>query len=650
MRQETEKEIQDIEARLQTLPKGTLTYKKINGKEQPYLQWNEKGHIKSVYIKLNEREQILVELEEKEQLQRRIKYLRQYESRIAEILSRNPFLANSPGIGYQDFETIMKENMFYVDKTSFIPQWWESKAQVTLITRPRRFGKTLMLSTVNCFFSTLYQNRHDLFRELSIWKNAGYRKLQGSIPTLFLSFAAVKDTDYPSAIQTISYYLLQLYDQFHFLISDDRLDANDKKTYSDLREELRQSREDSCCFALHALCSLLHKYYGKKVIVLLDEYDTPMQEAYINGYLPQIKTFMRKLFNLTFKTNASLEKGLITGITRITKESMFSDINNISVCSLTSSKYAECFGFTEKEVFDSLECHNAEEKQTVKEWYDGFTIGNQRDIYNPWSITNYLTERRFRPYWANSGGYGLLERLFLQGSNEMKSDLESLLKGETVEKTIDESFTFDELEQNPEAFWSLLLSAGYLKADDVVFGEELHCKLSVTNKETMLFFQNIVKNWFCKVSSACNRFQKALLTNDVEAMNAYLNQIAVETISFFDVGVRPSEKAPERFYHGFVLGLLVDMREEYDLLSNRESGFGRYDIMLVPKDKTKQAFVFEFKVWDERKEKTLEDTLIQAKRQIEEKKYCAQLEQNGVDREKIRMYGVAFKGKEVLVG
>lgn len=642
--------IEEVEKRLAELPKGTLTYKTINGKKQPYLQRNERGHCKSIYIKISERERVLLELEERKQLQDRLELLRRYHQRIADVLTGNPFLANRPGIGYQDFETMINGNMFYVDKTHFIKAWWESDTQVSLITRPRRFGKTLMLSTVNCFFSILYKDRGDLFRRFRIWKEKSYRTLQGTYPTIFITFAAVKDSCFADAIGTLSSYFLQLFEQHRYLVQDGGLDELDKKLFYEYEEGFQKQEEQYCCFAIRTLCQLLYKYYDKKVILLLDEYDTPMQEAYMNGYWNEMAAFMRKLFNLSFKTNTMLERALITGITRITKESMFSDVNNMVVYSVTSAKYADCFGFTEQELIDSLDCHDVAEQSVVKEWYDGFTIGNLTDIYNPWSIINYISERELQPYWANSGGYGLIDRIILQGKNHLKEELVDLLNGGSIHKCIDENITFAELDDNPEAIWSLLLAGGYLKADDVRVCGETECNLSVTNRETMFVFDKMIRGWFRRAKRDCNYFAKALLADDVDGMNAYLNNIAMEVISVFDVGNHPSESAPERFYHGFVLGLLVDLREEYEVSSNRESGYGRYDVLLMPRKNGYDGIILEFKVFDVKKEKSLEDTVANAHRQIKEKGYREKLLNRGVPKEQIRSYGFAFRGKCVLIG
>lgn len=645
-----ERRIKEIEKRIEELPKGTLTYKNIKGKRQPYLQRTENGKSVSVFIKVSERERILAEIEERRNLQDELARLTAYCDRIADILSDNPYLAHTPGIGYQRIDEIIDEKVLYVDKTHFIKEWWESKCQVSLITRPRRFGKTLMLSTVNCFFSTLYEDRKDIFEGLKIWKYEEYRRMQGTFPVIFMSFAAVKASDFSGAIHTISRYCYDLYVTHGYIMDADVLSDEDKSIYTRYREGLGNEDIEYCKSAMAVLSYLLFRYHGKKVIILLDEYDTPLQEAYMKNYWEQMIDFMRGCFNETFKSNQYLCKALLTGITRITKESMFSDINNIEIYTTTSTKYADAFGFLEKEVFDCLECQDIEEKQQVKEWYDGYIFGGVSDIYNPWSIISYVANRQFRLYWANSGGYGLASRLILRGKNTIKNDLQNLLQGKSICKVLDENISFDELDNNPEAVWSFLLAAGYLKADHVKFVGMTECNLTITNRETLVLFQKMIGQWFAKADVEYNAFCNALIKGDVELMNTYINYVAMEMVSVFDVGRRPSEKAPERFYHGLVLGLVVDLREEYEITSNRESGFGRYDIMMRPKKEGLNGIIIEFKVRDEKREETLEDTLQSAFNQIEEKGYEQELLKTGLSSDGIHKYGFVFEGKEVLVG
>ncbi len=467
-------------------------------------------------------------------------------------------MARAVGIGNQDFEKIRVNNIFYVDKTIFIKEWWESMDSVTLITRPRRFGKTLNMSMLEKFFSVNCADRGDLFEGLSIWREEKYRELQGTYPVLFISFADVKENSFIQARKKMCRIIKELYRQNLFLLEGDLLEAGEKDDFIKVSIDMEDSE---AAYALKALSKYLERYYQKKVIILLDEYDTPMQEAYMNGYWNEMAAFTRSLFNSTFKTNPYLERAIMTGITRVSKESIFSDLNNLKVVTTTSNKYADCFGFTEKEVFDALdEFGLSDRKQQVKGWYDGFSFGKVTDIYNPWSIINFLDDGKIGIYWA-------------EGCRRVN-----------------------------------------------------------------------------------NAFLQALMADDVKGMNIYMNKVALQTFSYFDTGKSPSEEEPERFYHGFVLGMMVELADRYVITSNRESGFGRYDVILEPQimagvtnSKAFHAIIIEFKVQDE-DERNLSDTLQEALRQIEEKEYQANLAAKGIPKEQIRKYGFAFCGKKVLIG
>ena len=561
------------------------------------------------------------------------------------------------GIGLQDFEAIRKKNIFYVDKTKFIQEWWESQDEVTLITRPRRFGKTLAMSTVEKFFSVQYAGREDLFEGLGIWEEEKYRKLQGTYPVISLSFANVKEKDYQTTIQRICQIIADLYNNCRFLLEGELLSPEEKKYFQTISEQMP---EVVATMAIHRLSRFLCNYYGKKVIILLDEYDTPMQEAYVNGYWEELVSFTRSMFNAAFKTNPYLERAIMTGITRVSKESIFSDLNNLEVVTTTSEKYSDGFGFTEEEVFAALDEYQlSERKQEVKAWYDGFTFGSRKDIYNPWSILNYLDKRKLGTYWANSSSNRLAGKLIREGSREVKQRFEELLFGQHLFTVLDEQIVYNQLDNDEEAVWSLLLASGYLKVvshesyedNDLTYDfSEPKYELTLTNLEVKRMFRTMIRGWFGKEKSNYNAFIKALLFGDVKAMNVYMNKVAMSMFSYFDTGKNPSGEEPERFYHGFVLGLMVELAERYVLTSNRESGFGRYDVMLEPRRAEDDGIIIEFKVQDAEEEKELADTVKAALKQIEEKKYDTMLVEKGVPKEKIRSYGFAFRGKEVLIG
>ncbi len=560
---------------------------------------------------------------------------------------------NTVSIGNQGFDDIRENKYFYIDKTGLIKEWWSSGDAVTLITRPRRFGKTLNMSMLNCFFSNQYANRGDLFEGLSVWEDEKYRQLQGTYPVIFLSFADVKQNDLQGALWKIKKIIFNIYQQYAWLGSWEGLMAVEREQFVGITPDMEDTAAQS---AIQDLCSYLSRYYKKKVIVILDEYDTPMQEAYIHGYWDKFTAFMRSLFNATFKTNPYLERAVMTGITRVSKESIFSDLNNLAVVTTTSDRYSTAFGFTQEEVFKSLDDMGlGERRDDVKRWYDGFVFGEHRDIYNPWSITNFLKEKKLRPYWASTSSNGLVSRLIQTAPPDIKQMMEDLISGREIVVNFDEQIVFSQLGKNKNAIWSLLMASGYLKPDKVEYKGELlepWYHLSITNLETVSMFSNMFKGWFNNDSSNYGEFVQALLKGRLREMNIYMNDVALSTFSYFDVGTQPSERTqPERFFHGFVLGLLVELRDIYEIKSNRESGYGRYDVMLVPKgdDRKYNAIILEFKVYDSYDESTLDDTAQSALRQIEEKNYDAELIARGIEKERIRHYGFAFEGKKVLI-
>ena len=575
-------------------------------------------------------------------------------------------MARTVSIGRQDFQRIRENNNFYVDKTHFIREWWEADDEVTLIARPRRFGKTLNMSMLEKFFSVSYAGRGDLFEGLSIWEDEKYRGLQGTWPVISLSFADIKETSFIQARKKMCRIINELYKQFDFLLKTDLLTESEKKDFW-----ISADMEDNqLSFSLKLLSSHLSRYYGKKVLIFLDEYDTPMQEAFANGYWDEMVAFIRSMFNSTFKTNPYMARAVLTGITRISKESIFSDLNNLKVVTVTSEEYADAFGFTEREVFQALdEFGLSDKKEDIKQWYDGFTFGKTSDIYNPWSIINYLDTKRLAAYWANSSANSLAGKLIREGNKNIKLEFERLMQGETLRMEIDEQIVFNQLNTGKNAIWSLLLASGYLKAVDTEYDDETGCfyyYLALTNWEVRIMFQRMIRDWFWEEGDSYNDFIKALLADDVKAMNFYMNKVALQTFSFFDSGKKPSEEEPERFYHGFVLGLMVELADKYVLTSNREkckasyACLGRYDVMLEPKTvrgdgvktggREADAIIIEFKVQDASEEMELSDTVASALEQIEEQNYEAGLIARGIPKERIRKYGFAFCGKKVLIG
>jgi len=560
-------------------------------------------------------------------------------------------MGRTVAIGIQNYGEIIEKNCFYVDKTSLISEWWESMDSVTLIARPRRFGKTLSMSMLEHFFSVKYAGREDLFEGKAIWQEEKYRKLQGTYPVISLSFAGVKATNYTDVRKQIFQILEELYTNHTFLLESANIEETDKEYFR--RVSYRMDDTDAAV-ALHKLSKLMYLYYGKKAIILLDEYDTPLQEAYVSGYWPELVAFIRSLFNSTFKTNPWLDRAIMTGITRVSKESIFSDLNNLKVVTTTSDEYATAFGFTEEEVFAALdECGLGDQKEIVKKWYDGFVFGHQGDIYNPWSVLNFLDTGNVGTYWANTSSNSLVGKLIREGNPRTKQVFEKLLNGASIHAPIDEQIVYNQLDDNEDAIWSLLLASGYLKVlsfekpEEIGTWETADYELALTNLEVHRMFYGMVRGWFSMTQGNYNGFVKALMRNDVEEMNAYMERVIKYSFSYFDTSAGQEE--PERFYHGFVLGLIAELTGEFVITSNRESGFGRYDVMLEPRA-DRDAYILEFKVHNPKKEKSLEETVEVALKQIENRAYEDMLISKGIEKDRIRKYGFAFAGKEVLIG
>lgn len=559
-------------------------------------------------------------------------------------------MARTVGLGIQDFKKIIEHDYFYIDKSMLIREWWESGDDVTLITRPRRFGKTLSLSMLEYFFSVKYKDQKQLFENLKIWQEEAYRGLQGTYPLISLSFASVKETNFDNARAKICQLIASEYARTVWLLEGNLLSEQEKDTF---RRKTFAMNDVDAALSLNQLSEYLSRYYGKKVIFLLDEYDTPMQEAYVYGYWQELMAFLRNLFHASFKTNPYLERAMLTGITRVGKESLFSDLNNITVITTTSSMYATAFGFTEQEVSAAMDEFHMTQKAEAADWYDGFIFGSCRHMYNPWSVLNYLKEQKLAAYWVNTSSNSLATTLIRESSPDVKMAMEDLISGKSFETSLDEQIVFSQLEYKTSAIYSLLLASGYLRAErmilDPVSGKRNY-ELRLTNREVRFMFVQMIEDWFREYTPAYHTFIKALLLHDLDAMNEYMNRVSEDIFSSFDTGKQPSQKSqPERFYHGFVLGLMVDLADQYVISSNRESGFGRYDIMLFPKQKHKDAYLIEFKVFHPKKEATLADTAKAALTQIREKDYAAELVRMGIAPARIHSYGFAFQGKQVLI-
>lgn len=642
--------IEEIDRRLAQLPKGTLTYKNINGKKQPYMQRTVDGRSVSCYVRMAERSQLLLEVEERASLMEEKKRLLAYCRELESILARNPYLAAKVGIGYQDFEDYACGRRFYIDKTYFITDWLRREEKLTLITRPRRFGKTMLLSTVEHFLDPRFAAHPEHFQKLSVWQDADSRRRFGTIPVISVSFGSCKGNSYEQALGGMVNGLYQMYDRHDYLAESTQLSEEERGTYCTLRHQLSWGSTDGITYAIQRLARLLYRHHGVRPVILMDEYDTPLLEAYTDGYWDAMIGTCRQLFHNTFKENSYFSRAIITGVMRVSKNSLFSDMNNLKVCSVTSELYRDCCGFTEPEVMDALKCQNIDELQAVKQMYDGFIFGGQQDIYNPWSICNYMCSGNLESYWINTSSNRLIGEVIRRHPAKSKYELEQLMRGETVHKEINENVAIQYLDGEENSLWSLLLATGYIKAEHVKKEKELTiCEVSVTNEEVMGMFRHEIRGMFFDGDAMYNHFTEALLRHQPEEMNDILTDIAYNSMSYFDVASRPSERAPENFYHGLVLGLIVSMKDDYRIVSNRESGRGRYDIAMYPLQKTKDAFIIEFKVLDEKRETDLEQAAQNALRQIEEKCYETDLLAAGIEKDQIYRLGIAFSGKEVKV-
>ena len=642
--------IAEIDNRLQELPKGTLTYKKINGKSQPYVQRTVEGKSVSYYVKLSEREQVFLEFQERTELLEEREHLLVYVESLKKILSRNPYLDANVGLGYQNFLDFVCGKRFYVDKTHFIPEWLASDARITLITRPRRFGKSMLLSTVRTFFDPMYADHPEYFKKLQVWKDKDCRRLFGTIPVISVSFGSCKGNDFAQAMRGVTLGLYNMYIQHEYLRESPKLSEEEKAEYRRIVASFSEQRTEYVEISIQKLCELLYKHYGKFPIILMDEYDTPLLEAYTDGYWDETINTFRQLFHTTFKENDFFYRAIITGVTRISKNSLFSDLNNLEVDTVTCDAYSDCFGFTEQEVMDAFKCQDIDTIRDVKAMYDGFTIGRHQAIYNPWSICNYMRQRELIGYWVNTSSNKLVGDIIRRHPVESKYEIERLMAGEKVHKRINEGITFQYLEGDENSLWSLLLAVGYIKAENIVRSVEgIECDVSVTNREVMAMFKTEILGMFHNGWSAYGRFAGALLAHKMELMNEYLQTITYTSISYFDVADGPKERTPENFYHGLVLGLIVSLRDRYRIVSNRESGRGRYDIAMYPLQENTDAFIMEFKVQDRKKETDLEQTAKNALQQIVDKNYEADLLAAGVPEERIYKLGFAFAGKDVLV-
>jgi hypothetical protein len=555
-------------------------------------------------------------------------------------------------VGLSDFKRVIAENYYYVDKSLLIKELVDQGAQALLVPRPRRFGKTLNLSMLRYFFEKPEEDTStgaagQLFRHLKIWQ-AGeeYTSRQGKYPVIFLTFKDAKTSQWSDCLGYIKDIIREEYKRHDYLLAGDTLKSDEKEGFARIIQLTADNGEYAR--SLNKLSEYLAQYHQQKAILLIDEYDTPIQAGYVNGYYADVVGFMRNFLSGGLKDNLHLEKGVLTGIMRVAKESIFSGLNNLGVFTLLSHGFADKFGLTESEVKQMLKDYQIEDQyQTINKWYNGYIFGDTV-IYNPWSIINYLNNFAdgFKPYWLNTSDNAIVEQLLTRGGVELQSELESLIKGESVEKPIEENIVFGELEHRDDLLWSFLLFGGYLK---YVGKRELNKRwlyqLQIPNLEVGYVYDRLVEKWFEKRldNKKLQMLLTALLGGDMEAFEELLAELVENSFSFWDAGGRDAEKV----YQAFVIGLLVWLSGRYEVKSNRESGFGRYDVMLIPKDQRAAGIIIEFKKVNKRRRETKEQAFAKAFRQIEEKKYASALQQRGI--QQIRKLAIVFAGKKVWV-
>ncbi|NMM65967.1 AAA family ATPase [Clostridium sp. P21] len=572
-------------------------------------------------------------------------------------------------IGTSDFKELIEGNNYFIDKSLLIKEFIENGAKIILTPRPRRFGKTLNLSMLKYFFDIrTKEETKDLFKGLKIEKEKEIMKLQGQYPVIFITFKNQKHISFENFEDGIKVLLSNLYKEHEYLLDSDKLSEFDKNDFKEII--LRKASIGNVSEAISSLMGYMNKHYGRKVMLFIDEYDVPIQEGYINKGNPtyirslgafeepnarfglsqhdEMITLIRNLLTAALKDNPYIEKSLITGILRIAKESIFSGLNNLQVNTILSFKFNDKFGFTEEELKHLVEYYNLKGKsEDIKTWYNGYIFGG-KVIYNPWSVLNYIdnNEAGFMPYWINSSSNDLIKKLLLKGDRDIKLELEELIEGNSINKSVDDTIVMQEVEDSNQNIWSFLLMSGYLKAVNTENIEGiLNCKLKIPNKEVLIFYRSLIKKWFQETmtSQKYELMLNMLITGEIDIFAGIFKQFVINNLSYFDV----SGTEPEKVYHAFVLGMLISLSENYEVKSNKESGYGRYDVMLVPKDISKIGIVMEFKKIDDFLSTTIEEATKAALKQINDMKYADELVNRGI--KDIIKLAIVFKGKKVEI-
>ena len=544
-------------------------------------------------------------------------------------------------VGIEDFKELIQDEYYYVDKTLLIDEMLMNKSKVTLFTRPRRFGKTLNMSMLKYFFDVEDKEENKkLFENLKV-SDSEYMSEQGKYPVIFISLKDLKGDTWEECLKRLKLFIFDLYVEFEYI--REKMNEWDKKKF----EKVLYEKEDAdYIMSLKFLSDSLYKYYGEKVIILIDEYDAPIINAFDKGYYNEAINFFQTFYSSALKTNNSLKYGILTGITRIIKEGIFSGLNNLYVNTILSKDYSEYFGLLENEVIEMLEYFDMKYKiEEVREWYNGYIFGESK-VYNPWSIVNYVREKKIKAYWANVSGNTLLENMLDHAGESVYDDLKRFTDGESIEKYISDGTTIKSLLNNNDEIWQLLLYSGYLTKDekqkeiDVTSEYTDVYKLRIPNKEIRKYFGNMFLNRFFGTEVKTSVLIKALENEDIKKFEETLGEIMINMLSFFDL-----DKEMEKIYQVFMIGLVGFLMGKYEIISNDESGYGRYDLAMIPIKSNEKAYLMEFKI--SKTKKGMEERAQKALKQIDEKKYDTKLKARGI--KNILKIGIAFHGKEVKV-
>lgn len=561
---------------------------------------------------------------------------------ISKVRPRTTKLLPCP-IGITSYKEAVAE-CYYVDKTLFIKDILDDHNKVYLFTRPRRFGKTLMMDMVKTYFEQSAENTSVYFNDQKIWSiEDTYKEYQGKYPVIFISFKDAHYLDWKSMFEGLRFAIKKEFRRHSELLDSEKLSEIEKNYFRKVLNT--EVSEIDCQVSLGELSYMLSAHYGRKTIIIIDEYDTPIQQGYLNGYYEQVTSFIRNLFSVALKDNDHLEFGILTGILRIAKESLFSGLNNLVVNTILDEKYSTYFGFTEQEVKEIADYYGKEESvQEIKQWYDGYLFGMQ-EVYNPWSVLNYFSNAaKAKAYWSRTSSNDVISQLIKEGNNELYESLENLMNGKQVQAMIDTDIIYPEIGGETDTVYSFLLMAGYVKITDIVselFDRPI-CNLEIPNLEIKSVFQKeIIGNWdHVFTGSILKNFEMSLRTKNEKLFQETISKFLLNCASSFDT-------AQETFYHGMILGMSAILSNSYYVKSNRESGEGRFDIELEPMNKNATGYILELKVGKNLNDIQLEKMAIKALEQIQDRKYCTALTEKGITN--IVTYGVAFSGKNACV-